>query len=281
MKREGREPQYIASALNTPMVNYKVYYMNRKEKIQNVLLALIAGGATGLIFYGGQFKDEDGIATMATWISNVVIFLIVGIIAVSVYLPMKSKKLKEKRKAEITHQFRELLAALSASLSSGMNMLDSLTSAYKDLELEYSKKAYIVQEVREMIDGMNNNVPIEDMMSSFGERSEIDDIKNFGIVFSMCYRTGGSLKDIVRRTNDILSEKIEIKEEIETAIASNKMQFNVMMVFPVGMVLVLRTMSSAFSASFATTAGVIAMTVAMGIFVGAYKLGQAIMDVKG
>ena len=281
MRREEREPQYIASALNTPMLNYKVYYMGAKEKIQNVLLALITGGATGLIFYGGQFKDEDGIATLATWISNVIIFLVVGIIAVCVYLPMKSKKLKEKRKAEITHQFRELLAALSASLSSGMNMLESLTSAHKDLELEYSGKAYIVQEVKEMIDGMSNNVPIEDMMRSFGERSEIDDIKNFGIVFSMCYRTGGNLKDIVRRTNGILSEKIEIAEEIETAIASNKMQFNVMMVFPVVMVLILRTMSSSFSASFATPAGVVAMTVAIGIFIGAYKLGQAIMDVKG
>ena len=40
-------------------------------------------------------------------------------------------------------------------------------------------------------------------------------------------------------------------------------------------------MSSSFSASFATPAGVIAMTVAIGIFIGAYKLGQAIMDVKG
>jgi hypothetical protein len=47
------------------------------------------------------------------------------------------------------------------------------------------------------------------------------------------------------------------------------------------MMLLLRTMSSDFAASFSTVPGVIAITVAIGIFVLSYKLGQKIMDVKG
>ena len=90
-----------------------------------------------------------------------------------------------------------------------------------------------------------------------------------------------SAKDIVRRTSDIISEEIEIEGEIETALTSNKSQFSVMMFIPVGMVLMIRTMMSAFAKSFATVPGVIAMTVAIGIFVGAYALGQKIMNIKG
>ena len=132
-----------------------------------------------------------------------------------------------------------------------------------------------------MIDGMQNSIPIEEMLVSLGERSEIEDIKNFGAVFEICYRAVGNMKDIVRRTNSIISEKIEISEEIETALTSNKSQFTAMMVIPVVLVLLLRLMSSSFAASFATAPGVIAITIAIGIFIGAYKIGQKIMDIKG
>lgn len=281
MAKKIKEPQFIMSALNTPMLNYKTYVMSGQEKMMTFLMSFVIGGIVGLTFYGGQFRDADGIATTATSISNLVIFTLVGIAAWFIFYPMRCKQLLDKRRKELTKQFRSLLEALAVSLSSGMNMSESLISAYNDLKMEYSEKAYIVDEVKEMIDGMQNNIPIEDMMSSLGERSQIDDIKNFGTVFKICYRAGGNMKDIVRRTNTIISEKIEISEEIETALASNKSQFSAMMVIPVVLMLLLRMMSSSFAASFATMPGIIAITIAIGIFYAAYRLGQKIMDIKG
>ena len=263
------------------MLNYKIYVMNGQEKMTTFLLAFIVGGIVGLTFYGGQFRDADGIATQATSISNLIVFSLVGIIAFAIFYPMRCQQLKDKRKKELTQQFRSLLEALAVSLSSGMNMSEALMSAYNDLKMEYSENAHIVSEVQAMVAGIQNNIPIEDMMKSLGERSEIEDIKNFGIVFEICYRAGGNMKDIVRRTNNIISEKIEIANEIETTLASNKSQFSAMMVIPVVLVLMLRVMSSSFAASFATIPGIIAITIALGIFLGAYKLGQKIMDIKG
>ncbi len=281
MAKKVQEPQYVMSALNTPMLNYKTYVMSGQEKFTTFLLAFVVGGIVGLTFYGGQFRDAEGLATTATSVSNLIIFVLVGIAACFLFYPMRCKQLQNKRRMELTQQFRSFLEALAVSLSSGMNMSESLVSAYNDLKVEYSDKAYIVAEVKEMVDGLQNNIPIESMMASFGERSQIDDIKNFGVVFEVCYRAGGNIKDIVRRTNDIISEKIEVGEEIETALASNKSQFTAMMVIPVIMMLLLRMMSSSFAAGFATAPGVIAITIAIGLFVAAYKLGQKIMDIKG
>ena len=281
MSKKVRGPQFIPSALNTPMINYNEYYMKGTEKFLNYLVIFVIGGLTGLVFYGNQFLDEDGSTTTASLIGNIIIFTIVGLIAVKVLIPMRTEQLREKRRKELREQFRGFLGTLAVSLSSGMNMMDSLLSAYDDLRLEYSENAYIVSEVKEMIDGMQNNIPIEEMMSSLGERSSIEDIKNFGVVFELCYRAGGNMKDIVRRTSDIISEKIEIEAEIDTALTSNKSQFTVMMVIPVGMILMIRTMMSSFAKSFSTVPGIIAVTVAIGIFIGAYKLGTKIMDVKG
>ena len=281
MQKKEQEPQYIMSALNTPMLNYRVYYMTVKEKIINFLMAFIIGGAVGLVFYGGQFRDSDGAATKATLLCNIILFLMIGVVTVIIYFPIRKKQLKNKRRLQLTKQFRGLLEALAVSLSSGMNMSDALNSSYHDLKLEYTEDAYIVLEIKEMLSGLENNIPIEDMMMALGERSEIDDIRNFGVVFSLCYRAGGNLKDIVRRTNSIMSEKMEIAEEIETSLASNKTQFTAMMCIPVVMVLLLRMMSSSFAASFSTAAGVMAITVAIGIFIIAFRIGQKITDIKG
>lgn len=281
MAKKMQEPQYINSALNTPMLNYNTYVMSSQEKIMTFLVVFAAGGMVGLIFYGGQFRDADGLETTATSISNLILFALAGITAWILFYPIRCDQLKEKRKKELTKQFRSLLEALTVSLSSGMNMSESLVSACGDLKVEYSEKAYIVEEVKEIIHGMQNNIPIEDMMKSFGERSNIDDIRNFGTVFEICYRAGGNMKDIVRKTNHIISEKIEIANEIETALASNKAQFSAMMVIPVVLMLMFRTMSSSFAAGFATLPGILAITVAIGLFFTAYKLGQKIMDIKG
>lgn len=280
MTKKMHEPKYIMSELNTPMLNYQTYVMSTREKVVNFFVSFIVGGIIGLIFYGGQFRDSDGVATKATVICNCIIFALVGCITSRIFIRIRLRDLKEKRRTQLTQQFRSLLEALAVSLSSGMNMPDSLISAYNDLKSEYSDDAYIVLEVKEMIDGIQNNIPIETMMASLGERSEIDDIKNFAIVFELSYRAGGDIKNIVRRTNTIISEKIEIAEEIETALSSNKSQFSAMMVIPVVMVLLLRIMSSSFSASFATIPGVISITIAIGMFFIAYKLGQKIMNIK-
>lgn len=281
MRKKENEPEYISSPFNTPLLNYRVYYMSKLEKIRITLFAVIAGGTAGLIFYGGQFRDAEGMATMATRIGNVVIFLVTGLIVACFFLPVRKKQLKIKRKRELTRQFRELLSAISTSLSSGMNMQEALQSAYRDLCLQYPPDAYIIKETSQMLEGMRNGLLLEDMMKSLGERSEIEDIRNFGIVFALCYRTGGNLREIVQRTSQIIGEKLEITEEIETMLTSNKMQFTCMMGIPIIMVLMLRMMSGSFAESFSTPAGITGMSVALVIFAIAYKLGQKIMDVKG
>lgn len=278
-KKKTREPQYIRSALNSNMLNYKVYYMSTKEKLFTFFVGFAAGGFAGWVFFGNQFLDEIGRPTKATMIWNIIIFALFGLLGLKVYFPMRRKSLREKRKSEFTRQFRSFLDSLAISLSSGMNMSDSLQSMRQDLCNEYSEDSYIVKEVDEMIIGMENNIDIEFMLRSLGERTGIDDIKNFSMVFAIAYRAGGNISDIVRRTNSIISQKMEVEEEIKTMLASNQMQFNIMMVIPVVMVLMLRVMSSSFAASFATIPGVIAICVALGFFFAAYKLGQKILKV--
>ena len=278
-KTKIKEPKYINSAINTNMLNYRVYVMSPIERIIYFLFLFIVGGIVGYIFYGNLFQ-KDGVSTLATYISNTVVFSLFGIIANKVFMKSLCSSLCEKRKKKLSIQFRDFLSSLSTSLSGGMNIKDSIDSTYNDLVMQYTENSLIVKEVGEMINAQMNNVPFEQSIEDFGKRSGIADIENFANVFAICMRTGGNFKEIVRRTNDIINEKMIINEEIQTKLTSNKMQLRAMNVIPIVIVGVMKGMSSQFAEGFTTVVGVAAITVALGVFVAAYKIGNRIMDVK-
>lgn len=280
MAKKNDQPQYFLSRINTTVLNYNVYIMRPSEKMLFSLGLLIIGGTVGLIFYGDLFRS-NGVNTIATYISNVVVFMLVGILAIKWFLPVVTESLRQKRIKKLRSQFCDFASSLTNSLGSGMNMRDALVAVYEDLRSQYSDEAYIVLEVRELLDGMNNNIQIEKMLTDLGARSGVPDIMNFGVVFETCYRTGGDIKSIVRRTTEIISEKNIISSEIETTITSNKTQMSVMNVLPIVIVLIMRMMSPQFAASFGSIIGVIGLTIAAGVFVLAYNMGRKIVDIKG
>ena len=184
-EKKELEPQYYTSATNIQTVNYKVYYMSKKEKIFYFLLAFAVGALVGYLFYGGLAKDEFSQPTRLTYILNCTIMLIVGIVAGKVFLPIRTEQILKKRKNMLTRQFRDMLDGLTTSLGAGNNIMDSLYAVREDLQMQYEEDAYILQEVKIMIAGMQNDVPIEDMLEDFGIRSNIDDIKSFAEVFKV------------------------------------------------------------------------------------------------
>lgn len=280
MAKKEQGPQFYVSRINTQVLNYDAYYMKTIEKLLYTISLFVIGGAVGLIFYGGLFKAE-GQKTLMTTISNFVVFVVIGLMAIKYFLPLIEASLKKKRLDKLKKQFCDFASALTNALASGMNMNDSLNAVYNDLKSQYSEEAFIVVEVQEILNGMNNNIPIETMLEDFGVRSGIADITNFANVFATCYRTGGDIKSIVRRTTEIISEKVMISSEIDTTLTSNKMQMNVMNVLPIVIVLLMRLMSEDFSNSFSTIIGVVGLTISAGLTFAAYKVGQKIMDIKG
>lgn len=273
------EPQFIPSILNNKMLNYKVYYMSFTQKVIYFLLTFVISGIVGLIFYGGLFKSE-GEATKATMISNIVVFCIIGLIGTKFLIPEIRTNLKNKRDKELRKQFINLLENLSTSLSAGNTLNDSFINAKSDMQNQYTEKDMIIQELKEIISGMDNGHTLEEMMTAFGERAGNEDIKNFANVISNCYRIGGNFKDVIRKTRNIISDKIAIEEEIETKLASNKLQQKAMCLMPIALVGMLKISSSSFAANLSSFLGVTITTIAIVIFVISYFWGQKIINIE-
>ena len=274
-----REPEFLPSPLNNKMVNYKEYYMSFSEKLTAFLLTFVLGGLAGYIFYGGLFK-RDGEATTATMISNLIVFCLIGLIAAKFFVPAIQKSHKDKRDKKLRKQFMDMLETLSTSLAAGNTVSDSFVNARKDMLNQYSEKDYIIQELSEIVSGLENGKTLEEMVMAFGQRSNNEDIENFSNVISNCFRLGGNFKDVVRKSRNIISDKIAIEDEIRTKIASNKLQHNAMCIMPIVLVAMLKMASSSFADNLASGLGVVVTTIAVCIFVAAYFWGQKIINIK-
>lgn len=279
-KTKEQEPQYYMSTTNIPTYNYRVYNMKLFEKILYFLLAFVVGATVGYMFYGGIGKDEFNQPTRLTMILNIVIPTFVGIVAGKIFIPIRTKVLIEKQQKEINHQFRDMLDSLTTSLGAGKNVNDSFISVYSDLKIQYDSDAFILKELEVIIAGIHNNVAIEDVLDDFGNRSDNVDIKSFANVFRISYRKGGNIKDIIRNTQEILSDKMNIAEDIETIVASNKTEQNIMVVMPIILVGAIKLMSPEFASNFVSPAGLVSTTIGLITFVIAYFVGKQILNIK-
>ena len=277
-KKKIEEPQYFTSATNIPTYNYKVYNMTKTEKILYFLLAFVVGAAVGYLFYGGIGKDEFNQPTTVTWVLNIIIPTAIGLVAGKLFVPMRRKSIVAKQKKELSHQFRDMLDALTTSIGAGKNVNDSFFGVYDDLKLQYDSDAFILKELEVIISGIHNNVAIEDVLEDFGRRNE--DIMSFANVFKISYRKGGNIKEIIRNTHSILNDKMEISEDIETLVTSNKLEQNIMIAMPIVLIAVIKMMSPEFANNFVTPTGIISTTVSLIIFVVAYFIGKAVLDIK-
>lgn len=276
-KKKEVPQQWVLSPINEPVLDYHVYEMSLGEKLLYGFLAFLVGGALGLLFYGGLFK-RDGEATTATMISNVVVFVVAGLIAAKVFLPMRREQLLKKRQHDLRTQFRNMLESLTASLASGNTVLDAYISALEDMKNQYSESAYITVELDQIVAAARNNIDLETMVDDLAKRSGIEDIEDFSNVFRVARGPGGNIADVMRQTHDIIGDKMTIEDEITSKMSSNQLELNVIMVAPVMIVGMLRFSSGTFAENFSSPAGVVATTIGLIIFYFAYRLGQKIVN---
>ena len=279
-KKQIQEPEYFVSATNQKVLNYKVYNLTKTETILWFLVAFAIGAAVAYLFYGGIGKDEYRNATTVTYVCNTIFMVGAGLASGRFFLPIRKEQIIQKRLKLLYKQFVDLLESLSTSISSGKNVPHAFMDAKKDLLIQYPADAHIINEVDQIIAGFEHNIAIEDMLVDFGKRSGIKDIYNFGKVFETAYRKGGNIKDIIRSTNEIISDKMSIELEIQTKMTSNKNEQNLMVFMPIVIVGMIKFMGSDFADNFTSPTGIISTTLGVGAFILSYFVGKAVMKIE-
>ncbi|GHT82876.1 hypothetical protein FACS1894125_5960 [Actinomycetota bacterium] len=280
-KKKGKEPQYLKNSLGFLTYNYRVYYLNIKEKLLYGLIAFVVGGFVGYIFYGGQFRDPiTKLPTEMTTITDGLFITVVGIVAICIFLPMRRKQILAKNKKDIRGGFRSLLDSLVGSISSGLNSVQAFETAIGDLTQQFGKDSRIVEEVNVIVQGFNNGKNVETMLVDFADRSEDDDIRSFADTFKIANSKGGSLGDSIKSAQVIINEKVEIEGEIDSAITEANNESYIMIILPIIMIIMIKLGNPQMADGYASMSGVIAVSVSIVMFIVAFFMAQRITRIK-
>lgn len=246
------------------LTDYDVYVMSMAERVLYTIAAMAVIFAVGMIFY--QRLVLAGILCLA-----------------GLFFPkIRTKQIIAKRKKALNIQFKDLLYALSSSMSAGRSLEMAFRDALKDLKILYpDPETPIMQETAYIIRCIGMNMTVEDALSQFARRAHIEDIGNFADVIRICKRSGGNLIEVIRSTSQMISEKIETRNEIETVITAKKFESRIMTCTPIVMVAVLSAASPEYMEPvFQTALGAVVMTVAIVMFVISFFIGEKIMDIE-
>lgn len=279
-RAKQRGPQFCESLLKTQVLNYDEYYFSAHEKLFYITAVFIVCASIAYLMYGNIGCDTNGAPTGLTYFLDVIICGGAGVFAVKAFLPAIEKQLKIKRKRVVRQQFMDMLDSLAASIASGNNAAKAFETARYDLIMQYGDNSYIVNEVTLLLQGQDNFINPDEMLSDFGRRSGIPEIVNFAQVFSVSYRKGGDFGRIIRDTYNILYNKINIEHEIETKVAATKNEFNIMLVMPVIIMGMLKMSGGDFAKSFGTVSGAAGVTAGLVCVAAAIFIAGKITDIE-
>lgn len=245
------------------LTDYNVYIMPREEWIINTFFAALVLFGIGFVFY-----------------KSLILSALLSLLALK-WPKIRIKQIIEKRKKELTVQFKDMLYSLASSLSAGKSVESALKEVLTDLAIIYpDQDAFIIQEISLIIRGLEMNETVEDMFGQFAGRAHIEDIESFTDIFRICKRTGGDIAQVIRSSSQTIGEKIEIQQEISTMIAGKKFEFKVLMIMPIFLILLLTYTAGDYMAPvFETAVGNIVMSIAIALFGAAYFIGTKIMKI--
>ena len=216
---------------------------------------------------------------------NMMIAVIIAVFIAPTFEREFARAQVKKRKKKLRTQFCDMLEAMSVASRAGNNELKALESAYHDLQMTYSENTDIIIEMKNIIDRNRNGIPLRTLFKDFGERSGIEDIKSFGEIYEIIEGRSDRFADIIKQTQQIISDKIEIEEEIETVLTAPKSENKIMLVMPVLLVVLLGGGEGGggfldwLYADETKFYGFIVISICVAVFIGAYLLGQKMTDI--
>ncbi len=217
----------------------------------------------GYLFYG-------------TWTAGILLMPLIGF-----YLYIWQQEQCRRKEQEFRGQFKESIRALAAALNVGYSVENALREAAVEMRALYKKDSRIRREYDRMIYQMDMNRTAEQVMGDFAERVEQEDVIGFTAVFTAAKRTGGDSIQIIRNAVKDISEKVEVENEIDTLLSAKKLEFRIMCVIPMGIILYMKLAFPEFmQVLYGNLFGGAVMSMCLGIYLAAWRIGKAIVEIE-
>lgn len=222
-----------------------------------------------------------GFAVLFIFYKILLLAIIGGLLVGVVYIFVAEQNAIRKRIVKLRLQFFDMLEAMSVAMRAGNPVLKALESAKEDLEMIYSKDSDIIVELSIMIRRFNNAIPLSQSFADFAQRSGLEDAASFASVYATIEGKSSRADEIIRETQQIIADKMEIEMEIETLMTSAKSEVNIMLFMPLVILGVIGYAGAGFmDAIYTEPAGRVVATGGLIMFVICFFLARKFSNVE-
>ncbi len=234
-----------------------------KEQIRIVIEAIVVQAVLAYCFYQS-------------------IWAFIGLIPIGIYYYRhKLVVYEEKKKEEITMEFKEMIQAISTSLRAGYSLENACRESLQEMELLYGKEAALYKELDLMVQKLRNNQTIESLFQELAGKLQVVEIGEFAQILVVAKRYGGDLSKIIQNTSDAIRDKIDVNREIAIVISGKKAEQAVMNVVPLGIIGYMQvTTPGFFDPLYHNVMGVVIMSVCLCLYLVAYFLSRTILQIN-
>jgi len=254
MRQDLAEEKYI---------DYKNYKFTVSELLLNIFLGAFLCFMIGHFFYDSM-------------IVSIILFAFIPF-----FLKYRRKEYGIRRQKDLSMQFKDAICSISANQKAGYSVENSFKEAWSDMARFYGSKSIICKELNHIRRGLENNRVLEQMLLELGDRSGVDDIRQFGEVFMIAKRNGGNLTEVIELTASMIEQKADVEKEINVMISSRKMESNIMSIVPFAMILYMKITSEGFfDGLYHNLPGVVIMSLCLAIYIAAYLISRRLVDIR-
>jgi len=269
-KRSGKKenaPEPVAADQDVKKITVPDYTQGPSSAIDHALAFLIGFAA--------------GFFVLFIFYKIVPISLAGGLAIGAVYIFASARSAARKRIVKLRTQFFDLLEVISVSMRAGNPLLKSLLHAREDLTLIYPEDSDIITELDIILGRFNNAVPLSEAFTDLAERSGLEDIASFASIYATIEGKSGRADEIVRETQQIIADKMEIEMEIDTLMTAAKSEVNIMLFMPLVILGIIGYAGAGFmDAVYTTGAGRVVSTASLIVFIASFIMTRRFSNVN-
>lgn len=208
---------------------------------------------------------------------SVLALIPLSLVGVAAYMRMGRDRAGKVRE-ELASQFRECILSVATLLQAGYSVENAFLECRQDMALMYGEEAVICRELTFIKRGLNINISLEELLGDLALRSNCEEIAQFAQIFTLAKRNGGNMAEIIRSSAHQIGRQIELKQEVQTLLGGKKMELMIMKLMPFGILLYIDMGNRGyFDSLYHNLTGAAIMTGCLGVYLGAYLLGERIM----
>jgi tight adherence protein B len=197
-----------------------------------------------------------------------------------VYSLVNKNQFIERKKTVVSVAFRDFLICLEPLLKSSENFSSAYCKAVEDYEKIHGTDVLLLV-LKSGAAQFRINNSAGDVLYHIAEKTDIEDAYLFAGSIESSEETGISVIDITNHTLGIITEKIQLKNELLMILSGKRFEHILVSIIPAAILVLLSVGAGSYlSPLYETTAGRGVMTVAGIIFCASWYAGKQITSIE-